>query len=78
MSKTEADLLNLMRADRLVENQRQAKQAVVDAEAAWETVAAVRIEPATHRGSALSGMPSSARAGAREGSCADSELVFGA
>ena len=44
MLKTEADLLELMRADRQVQNIRQAEQAAVDLEAARESVLAVRIE----------------------------------
>ena len=43
MLKPEADLLELMRADRQVQA-RQAEQAAVDLEAARESVPAVRIE----------------------------------
>jgi hypothetical protein len=49
MPKTEADLLELMRADRLVLNKSQAEQAVVDREAAGEVVPAVRIERVSRR-----------------------------
>ena len=45
MPKTEADLLELMRADRLVLNKSQAEQGVVDREA----VPAVRIERVSRR-----------------------------
>jgi hypothetical protein len=44
MLKPEADLLELTRADRQVQNKRQAEQAAVDLEAARESVPAVRIE----------------------------------
>jgi hypothetical protein len=44
MLKPEADLLELMRADRQVQNKRQAEQVAVDFEAARESVPAVRIE----------------------------------
>jgi len=43
MPKTEAELLELMRADRLVLNKRQTEQGVVDREAAGEVAPAVRI-----------------------------------
>jgi len=49
MPKTEAELLELMRADRLVLNKRQAEQGVVDREAAGEVVPAVRIERVSRR-----------------------------
>ena len=49
MPKTEAELLELMRADRLVLNKRQAEQGVVDREAADEVVPAVRIERVSRR-----------------------------
>ena len=44
MLKPEADLLEFMRADRQVQNRRQAEQVAVDLEAARESVPAVRIE----------------------------------
>ena len=44
MLKTETDLLELMRADRQVQNKRQAEQAAVDLEATRESVLAVSIE----------------------------------
>jgi hypothetical protein len=44
ISKAEADLLEIMRADRVVQNQRQARQAAIDAEANREHIPAVRIE----------------------------------
>jgi hypothetical protein len=44
MLKPEADLLELMRADRQVQNKRQAEQVAVDFEAARESVPAVRIK----------------------------------
>ena len=40
MLKTEVDLLELMRADRQVQNKRQADQAAVDLEATGESVGA--------------------------------------
>ena len=49
MPKAEAELLELMRADRLVLNKRQAEQGVVDREAAGEVVPAVRIERVSRR-----------------------------
>jgi hypothetical protein len=49
MPKTEADLLELMRADRQVQKRRQAEQGVVDREAAGEGVPAVRIERVSRR-----------------------------
>jgi hypothetical protein len=52
MPETEADLLELMRADRLVLNKSQAKQGVVDREAPGEVVPAVRIERVSRRGPA--------------------------
>ena len=48
-TKSEADLLELMRADRLVHIQRQAEQGVVDREAAGESVPAVRIARVSRR-----------------------------
>jgi hypothetical protein len=42
--KTEAELLELVRADRLVLTQRAAEQTAVDAEATKESVPAVRIQ----------------------------------
>jgi hypothetical protein len=42
-TKTETDLLQLMRADRLVLTKRQAEQAAVDVEADAEHIAPVRI-----------------------------------
>jgi hypothetical protein len=49
MSKTEADLLELMRVDRTVQNKRQATQAAIDAEANREHIPAVRIERVSRR-----------------------------
>ena len=49
MPKTEAELLELMRADRLVLSKSQAEQRVVDREAAGEVVPAVRIERVPRR-----------------------------
>jgi hypothetical protein len=49
MPKTEADLLELMRADRVVLNQRQADQAAVDVEASRERIVPVRIERVSRR-----------------------------
>ena len=49
-TKTEAALLELMRADRQVQNQRQAEQTTSDLEAAREHVPAVRIERVSRRG----------------------------
>jgi hypothetical protein len=49
MTKTEAELLELMRADRQVMTQRQAAQATVDAEASREHVPAVRIPRVSRR-----------------------------
>jgi hypothetical protein len=49
MPTKEAELLELMRADRLVLNKRQAEQGVVDREAAGEVVPAVRIERVSRR-----------------------------
>jgi hypothetical protein len=49
MPETEADLLELMRADRLVLNKSQAEQGVVDREAPGEVVPAVRIERVSRR-----------------------------
>jgi hypothetical protein len=49
MTKTEADLLELMRTDRQVQTQRQAEQAAVDVEAAQEHIPAVRIERVSRR-----------------------------
>jgi hypothetical protein len=49
MPKTEVDLLELMRADRLVLNKSQAEQGVVDRAAAGEVVPAVRIERVSRR-----------------------------
>jgi hypothetical protein len=48
-TKTEAALLELMRADRQVQNQRQAEQTTIDLEAAREHVPAVRIERVSRR-----------------------------
>jgi hypothetical protein len=48
MSKTEAHLLELMRTDRRVQNQRQAEQAAVDIEAR-EPAPTIRIERVTPR-----------------------------
>jgi len=48
-TKTEAAPLELMRADRQVQNQRQAEQTAVDIEAAREHVPAVRIERVSRR-----------------------------
>jgi hypothetical protein len=42
--KAETNLLELMRADRLAQNKRQAEQGAVDREAAREPLPAVRIE----------------------------------
>jgi hypothetical protein len=50
MPKTEADLLEIMHADRQVQNKRQTEQAAVDLEATWESVPAVRIEGVAPRG----------------------------
>ena len=49
MPKTEAELPELMRADRLVLSKSQAEQRVVDREAAGEVVPAVRIERVSRR-----------------------------
>ena len=49
MPETEADLLELMRADRLVRNKSQAEQGVVDREAPGEVVPAVRVERVSRR-----------------------------
>ena len=49
MPKTEADLLELMRADRVVLNQRQADQAAVDVEASRERIVPARIERVSRR-----------------------------
>ena len=49
MPKTEADLLDLMRADCVVLNQRQADQAAVDVEASRERIVPVRIERVSRR-----------------------------
>ena len=49
MPTKEAQLLELMRDDRLVLNKRQAEQGVVDREAAGEVVPAVRIECVSRR-----------------------------
>jgi hypothetical protein len=49
MRETEADLLELMRADRLVLNKSQAEQGVVDREAPGEVVPAVSIERVSRR-----------------------------
>ena len=49
MPKTEADLLELMRADRVVLNQRQADQAAVDVEASRERIVPARIEQVSRR-----------------------------
>jgi hypothetical protein len=48
-TKTETDLLELMRADRLVQKKRQAEQGAVDREAAGESPPAVRIERVSRR-----------------------------
>lgn len=48
-TKTEAALLELMRADRQVQNQRQAEQTTIDLEAGREHVPAVRIERVSRR-----------------------------
>jgi hypothetical protein len=48
-TKTEANLLDLMRADRLVHIRRQAEQTAVDLEATEETIAPVRIERVSRR-----------------------------
>jgi hypothetical protein len=48
MSK-EADLLELMRIDRSVQNKRQAAQTVIDVEADREHIPAVRIERVSRR-----------------------------
>jgi transcriptional regulator with XRE-family HTH domain len=42
--KTEADLLELMRVDRAVQNQRQARQTAIDVDTNREHISAVRIE----------------------------------
>jgi hypothetical protein len=47
--KTETDLLELMRADRLVLTKRQAEQTAVDLEAAEEHIAPVRIDHVSRR-----------------------------
>jgi hypothetical protein len=49
MPTKEAELLELMRADQLALNKRQAEQGVVDREAAGEVVRAVRIERVSRR-----------------------------
>ena len=49
MPKTEAELLELMRADRLVLSKSQAEQRVVDRVAAGEVVPAVRSERVSRR-----------------------------
>jgi hypothetical protein len=50
--ETEADLLELMRIHRTVQNQRQAAQAAIDVEADREHIPAVRIERVSRRGGA--------------------------
>ena len=49
ITKAEADLLELMRADRLVLNKRLVEQTAVDLEAAAEHVAPVRIQRVSKR-----------------------------
>jgi hypothetical protein len=49
LTKAEAELLELMRVDRLVLGQRQAGQVAVDLEAAGEHIPAVRIERVSRR-----------------------------
>ena len=49
MTRSKTDLVELMRADRLVLNKRQAEQGVVDREAAGEVVLAVRIKRVSRR-----------------------------
>jgi hypothetical protein len=63
MLKPDADLLEFMRADRQVQNKRQAEQAAVDLKAARESILAIRIERVAPRGDAGPLVDSWVRAG---------------